>query len=365
MATADSMERIARSKASKSKPRATQTSSTDMIGEGMKLAMDEIYKTVLGEGTNSLLKGDSTKMTPLDWAGLATLGLGSGMFKTAKVASNVISPIAARALTADALRRPQIAMQLSPSAVEGVVRSGQFKNAFTLGDEAGQMPLAGTPQRVASEAAMGIPVNASSSQRPTYGILTSRVPSLAKPTNAQQTFRNTSEVLSPNNRSLGNYAQENRPFGATGDINFSGEVNDGVVALFKPSVAQRATVTRGDSNAAPWMLGGEKAVPLNISTASKTDIKKFANDILVPYKGNLIPPTYIEAQIFGKLGIDDVKKFVAGSPQLAKKLRETLTEMGKSTKVTLSNQAKLNAIKSIIEKLKPRKTAAVEIEETL
>jgi hypothetical protein len=39
--------------------------------------------------------------------------------------------------------------------------------------------------------------------------------------------------------------------------------------------------------------------------------------------------------------------------------------MGKSTKVTLSNQAKLNAIKSIIEKLKPRKTAAVEIEETL
>jgi hypothetical protein len=99
MATADSLERMARKKASKSKPRATQTSSTDMIGEGMKLAMDEIYNTILGPGVNALTrKGDATQMSPLDWASLATMGFGTGMIgRGAQLGASAISAAAKNA----------------------------------------------------------------------------------------------------------------------------------------------------------------------------------------------------------------------------------------------------------------------------
>lgn len=99
MASADSLERIAKSKASRSKPRTTQTSSTDMIGEGMKLAMDEIYKTTLGPGVSALTrKGDATQMSPLDWASLATMGLGTGMIgKGAQLGASAISAAAKNA----------------------------------------------------------------------------------------------------------------------------------------------------------------------------------------------------------------------------------------------------------------------------
>ena len=71
--------------ATTSRPRVTQTSSTDMVGEGMKLAMDEIYKATLGSGISTLARsGNASKMTPLDWAGLATIGLGTGMFNSAR-----------------------------------------------------------------------------------------------------------------------------------------------------------------------------------------------------------------------------------------------------------------------------------------
>ena len=57
----------------------TQVSSTDMVGQGMKLAMDEIYKAILGPGVNSLARrGDATQMSPLDWISLATMGIGTG-----------------------------------------------------------------------------------------------------------------------------------------------------------------------------------------------------------------------------------------------------------------------------------------------
>jgi hypothetical protein len=361
MATADSMERLARAKASgksqlelekkfrqqKSRPAAKKP------GREAAAQVGQFVKDYIFDPGN-----------PADWALLALPAVGKGAqlgVKGVQAASKAAAPAAARALTYDALMRPQIAMQLGPEAAEGVIRSGQFKNAFTLGDEAGQMPITAV-KRAQSENRMNIPLSTPSTQRPVYGVLTSKVP---RPVSTQRIgdntkpFSNVSQILSPDNPTLATYTQKGLAEGLTSG---NPQKSNGVMAIFKPPVAKRSTVTKGDSNAAPWMQGGMETPPLNLSTASKADIKKFADEIITPLPENFgkgfAAPYYIEAQIFGKLGINDVKKFVAGNPELAKKLRTSLREVGSKTKVTLSNEAKLAAIKSILQKLKPPKKQA-------
>jgi TP901 family phage tail tape measure protein len=100
--SADAAERRAMA-AKPSAPRATQLSSNDMIGQGMKFAMDQVYNTVLGPGINALTrKGDATQMSPLDWASLATMGLSTGMIGGAsRIATLARTPKGIRGLKPD------------------------------------------------------------------------------------------------------------------------------------------------------------------------------------------------------------------------------------------------------------------------
>jgi hypothetical protein len=364
MATADSMERLARAKVSGKSQLALKKQFKQQKSAPTPRKPGREAAAQVGQFAKDYIFDPGN---PADWALLALPAVGKGAqlgVKGAQAASRAAGPAAARALTYDALKRPQVAMQLGPESAEGVIRSGQFKNAFMLGDEAGQMPVTGT-KRARSEVGLGVPLNAPASQRPNYGILTSRIPRVVTQDKSgsfgvgafDQPFRQTNRILSPSNPNLVSYTQANRGLRQATDLDLDAKKSDGVMAIFKPNVNKRTTFTRGDSNPPDWGAGGTTP-PINVNTASKADIKKFAKDILVPYKDTMTAPYYIEAQIFGKLGINDVKKFVAGNPELAKKLRTSLKEVGSKTKVTLSNEAKLAAIKSILQKLKPPKKQA-------
>jgi len=80
----------------------TQVSSTDMVGQGMQLAMDEIYKAILGPGVNSLARrGDATQMSPLDWISLATMGIGTGAVAQGAQAANRVANTARQTFALD------------------------------------------------------------------------------------------------------------------------------------------------------------------------------------------------------------------------------------------------------------------------
>lgn len=274
-----------------------------------------------------------------------------------KSASKAAAPVAARKLALNALKNPQIAMQLGPDAATSAIKSGEFKNVFQLGEDVGQLPITAA-HRVQSEKMMGIPISATGAERPKYGLLTSPIPRLSvaeqKPgamfgsNTFGKPFKETNNALSVDNTNLTDYISATR---WEGNVAERTPKSQGVVATFNKDVANRATYTRGDSN--PGFNPTDRPPVFNPSTATKEEMKKFADDVLVPYAGTYVAPYYIEAQIFGKLGIDDVKKFVAGSPSVAKTIRQSLKEVGKDIPVTLSNRAKIDAIKSAIAKLKP------------
>jgi hypothetical protein len=81
-----------------------------MIGQGMKLAMDQIYKATLGTGQNALFRqGDASQMTPLDLISLATMGLGTGAIGAGAKTAKQIATTGRRTLAeeASAIHRSQ------------------------------------------------------------------------------------------------------------------------------------------------------------------------------------------------------------------------------------------------------------------
>lgn len=346
------------------KAKTSPVTTESMIGKGMQLAMNQIYDMTLGAGINAATRqGDVTKLTPMDGITLATMGLGTGMItKAAPVIAKAAAPMAARQLALNALKNPQVAMQMGPEAATSAIKSGEFKNAFQLGEDAGVMPRQAA-HRAESEKLMGIPMQASGAERPKYGFLTSPLPRAVSGGEKRsgdwfyKPFKQVNNILSPENQWTKEYIKANRIDDMSNTVPSKAE---GVVATFKPSVAKNTTYTRGDSN--PAFNASMRPEVFNPNVASKADMKKFAKDILIPFSDTKVSPYYIEAQIFGKLGIDDVKKFVAGSPAVAKQLRSALQEVGKNTKVTLSNQAKLDAIKSAISKLKPKQAPQTRLQ---
>jgi hypothetical protein len=136
-----------------------------MIGEGMKLAMDEIYKTVLGPGLNSLVReGDPTQMSPLDWASLATMGLGTGMIgKGVQVADR----LGATALAANTLKNPNISIVAPRKVFPEIFESGRFKNQLEL-----QPNNPNNARRLQVEdEVLGYPLNTPPEARPIYGAI--------------------------------------------------------------------------------------------------------------------------------------------------------------------------------------------------
>lgn len=291
--------------------------SAEIIGKGMSVAMDQIYRSLLGDAFANAKSGKN--VTGKDVANSAlTVGLnalplgGAGAAaKGAQAASK--SSAVARALATQAAKNPLLQSRVSSDTLAQMARSGdtRFKNMFELGDF-------NTPNiRTAAErSALGIAENAPASARPNlYGVVTPRIPFVAAsvPSKAgDSVVAQTRARLSPNNPNLENYI---------GDAN----------VVFDPKALSRATMTAGDTGAT--LGGGGRAVEV-----SKRNAKDVADRFILDTEYGALPNTYMEAQMYGA-DLAKAKKVLVPSKEAKRSLQSAFKDAGVKVPVKVDKGA--------------------------
>lgn len=338
--------------------------SQNLIGQGMGIAMDEIWRALFGNAAVKARQGQPITAGDVgDTAftvGLNSLPFGGGgaAARGAQVAAN--SPEVARMLALQALRNPNIVSRQGVNALEQMARSGdtRFKNMFDMNIEnvpryaeyqqkglvsADELSQEALRRAASEEAILGIPMNAPASARPTYGIVTPALPGVAAraprpigtPQNAVQEVRS---LLSPRNPQLDE-------FGA-----------NGANVFFKPRNLDRVTTTAGDVGAGSF--GGVRGAAEEIGTAG---VKNVAEKSIVPYKSVLSPAPFLEAQMYGA-DLAKASKVTVPTKEAQKRLQELFKQAGIKVPVKLDRgarkqSARQRAVEARLERLRNQERA--------
>lgn len=217
----------------------------NLVGQGAKMAMDEIYRMLFGNAFVNARQGQPVTAGDIgDTAftvGLNSLpfGAGGGVVRGAQAApaaAKAVDEALARKILQNAIAQRKVAVAMTPSGAEGTIRSGGMKNIFELDDVAASRP--GTylgERRLVEENLLGIPQSAPAAARPTYGALAG--PMLPQPI-AQRLPGVTGQairVLDPRfNKVLSKY-------GYTLGSNTS-EVTPALLATTRPGIEGTATI---------------------------------------------------------------------------------------------------------------------------
>lgn len=260
---------------------------------------------------------------------------GYGGFRGAQAAAR--SPQAARALALQALRNPNIASRQGVDVLEQMARSGDtnFKNVFEVDpsqvtrfaeyEKRGLMNPAALSEEASRRArseldVLGIPLDAAAAARPTYGIVTPRLPFIASSApkgqgqqkNVVEAIRST---LSPRNPYLEEYG--------------AGEAN----VIFRPKNLDKVTTTVGDVGASAF--GGVRGGVQEIGTSG---INKTAKEAVFDYKGTSVVPPYLEAQMYGA-DLANASKVTVSTKEARNRLAQAFKEGGINVPVKVDKGA--------------------------
>jgi len=239
-----------------------------------------------------------------------------------KVASVVGS--AGRADRAPVIGR-RIDMAIRPGALDGAIASptGEFETTHSLPNGGGKGP-GYVEQRRRTEERMGYSQEFGAEGRPVYGFLNG--PRL-------KTERASSSFIPVK------YGEE--------------------TVKFKRSVNRRSTFTMGDSNESGGQLRSRPVSRIRSSVKSIPSNKPINRKAPSDIKNTYDPKStiqYVEAQIHGGAGLNDVKSVTVGSPERAQQLQKKLAETGrKNVRVKI---AKTRSAKSFNRQNKIRQLRA-------
>lgn len=148
--------------------------STSMVGQGMGLVMDQIYRALLGDAFANAKTGQ--QVTGQDLANSAfTVGLNALPFGAGGAVGRslpALDQLAARAVINRTLRNPQFAIAMPEKAAAEVGKSRRVKNKFEMQEE--DMPM--EFRRGLEEELLGVPFEAPAQARPTYAALANDLP---------------------------------------------------------------------------------------------------------------------------------------------------------------------------------------------
>jgi TP901 family phage tail tape measure protein len=295
--------------------------------EGGAIASDLIQSfTNIGSGQGTVWDGVNLALAPL-----AFTGIGSGVSKAGKVSqlvSKATAPIknkvsaiskktanalderlAAKVIEA-AIARPGFSVTMPSNAAKDILRGGTLKNQF----EIGSAKIDPNYIRVAQEnKVLGIPLDAPSSARPTYGALTNRLPI------PQSIVRRVPGMTGEALRLTDKYNPNTLMYGGGNPVVASGNISNKL----------RASLTVGDSF-------DSTAKAYNMFDRSSR--KLVANDVLSVLKRGY-RPSYIETQFYDN-PTSFIKKFTPVKNPYSAEVNNSMTGVLQSLR--MAQQSRLN-----------------------
>lgn len=146
----------------------------NLVGQGAKMAMDEIYRMLFGNAFVNARQGQPITAGDVgDTAftvGLNALPFGAG--GAAAKGARAADPAIARIVAERVLRNPSVSVRFPSEVSADLVNSGRFKNSMELGLDSGFNVITPQARLNAENLAYGVPLSAAAADRPIYGMLT-------------------------------------------------------------------------------------------------------------------------------------------------------------------------------------------------
>jgi hypothetical protein len=295
--------------------------TSKQIGQGAQIAMDAIYRALLGDAAVNAKQGKSVSGADLANSAL-TIGLNSLPFGAGGGAAKAV-PAAdkalARLLATRVLKKPNVSVRFPSNISNDLVNSGRFKNSMELGIDSGLGVITPQARLQAENLAYGIPLSASAADRPIYGMLT-----------ANRQIPSTS--LLPETAKL---SQATRPAHA------STSYGDAVAVFKNPS----GKFSGGDSfSTNPGQSSNLGQVPAkfadNPAMAFRSDADRYVTGVDDAYRAATRErPQALEAVVPAKdASISNVDYFLVDSKAKKNALEILLKKQGYSTKVRLDKK---------------------------
>jgi TP901 family phage tail tape measure protein len=228
---------------------------------------------------------------------------------------------------------PELAIRMRSKDFLGKLASGdlQYRNKFA--EPGTPESLLNDPKRLQIEQnVFGIPMDAPGNVRPIYGT--------AATTKLPWGIRGQSGTNASSFENLyGNVGSEY--LDRYGDISL----------LLKNSVKKRSTFTLGDTFSPNNFQNNEnKSIPAPFGTRNRSKI------LAAMSKGNFNATNFVEAQIFGGLSFDEVKKIIVQDPSLIPVLEQALAQAGLNVPVTMRKLGVTGRIAKFLNRNKTFKT---------
>lgn len=293
--------------------------SQDLIGQGMGIAMDEIWRMLFGNAFVNARQGQPITAGDVgDTAftvGLNALPFGAG--GAAAKGAQAADPALAKLLATRILRNPNVSVRFPSQIAPDLVNSGRFKNSMELGIDSGFNVITPQARIQAENLAYGIPLAAAAADRPIYGMLT-----------ANRAIPSTR--LLPESAKL---SQATRPAHAlTG-------YGDAVAVFKNPSGRFSSGDSFSANPGASWDLGQIPAeVAQNPAMAFRANADRYITGASDAYRAATRErPQALEAIIPARnSSISNVDYFMVDSKAKKEALQKLLRDRGYQTKVRVS-----------------------------